>query len=194
MTTAELQQWLRDGGGPLALDTNVVYGDVRLFELCDRLNTLKQRRVASHTTLFIGAVVYSEKLHDLRQKHAQRYDPDVILQGMRRKGLVVRDFTHLHADHLARLLGERYPSATDWYAFKRTLYLKRLGLPQDMWEQAPATGQNCGATVDWLIAAQADCEGWLLVTEDDGLEFRGIKRIRLARLEDALQGLIDETP
>ena len=48
-----------------------------------------------------------------------------------------------------------------------------------------------GATVDWLIAAQADCEGWLLVSEDSGHEFFDVRRrVRLAELEGALGGLV----
>jgi len=60
-----------------------------------------------------------------------------------------------------------------------------LGLPKDT--PAPATGESCGMTNDWLIGGHARAENCILVTDDKDPEFGGgLERVRLDVLESVL--------
>jgi hypothetical protein len=122
-----------------------------------------------------------EKLQDMKQRYLNKFDPGKIRDFMLSKGVEIVPFSQHHAEHLSSLLSERYPSSDQWHAFKRDRCLRCLGLPEET-TQAKGTGRSCGATVDWLIAGQADAERWLLITSDNDPEFATIRRTSMDTL------------
>ena len=185
---------LRDGSAVLAFDTNAVYGDSRLFTLCDRIEEHNVRQEAvgrSRVRLVISTVAYAEKLFDLKQRHREKFNLGVIIDGLRKKKIEFQPFDDRHALATAVRLGEKYKDDAEWQLAKRARYIAALGLSKDI--QAPATGRNCGATIDWLIGGHAHAEGAILVTNDNDPEFGGgIERVRLDVLEAALDKLLAE--
>lgn len=195
MTGDEIAARLREGAVVLAFDTNAVYRDRRLMALCN-LVTGHNRRLAAGgrapVRLVISTVAYAEKLFDLKQRWKGAFDIDVILEGLRSKGIEVQPFDARHAVETAARLGERYPDDAAWQRAKRGRCLHCLGLPPGA-AQAQGTGRTCGATVDWLIGGHARAEGGVLVTDDQDPELSGeLERVGLDALEAALRRLSGE--
>jgi len=195
VTTDDLVIQICSSGVTLAFDTNAVYDDGRLFNLCDRIDHYNVRHDAAalpRVRLVISAVAYTEKLFDLKQRFRDRFDLNRILQGLKRKQIDFHAFDAGHALATAVRLGEKYKDDAEWQRAKRARYIAALGLPRDT--NAPATGRNCGATIDWLIGGHAQAEGAILVTDDNDPEFGGgIERVKLEVLEAALDDLLAES-
>ena len=194
MTPPEIAARLRPGGMALAFDTNALFGEGSLFAVCSavaRHNEHLAERRAPPVHLVVSAVAHAEKLFDLKQQWRDRFDGDVILRGLQRKGLVVQPFGAPHAIETAIRLGERHPTAAAWHEAKRLRCVQCLGLPTAT--HTPGNGQGCGATVDWLIGGHARAEGCVLVTNDTGPEFAGlVDRVELEVLEAALNDILSE--
>lgn len=194
MNPDQIATRLRGGSTVLAFDTNAVYGDRRLFKLCDSMAAFNDRRRKSghpDVRLVVSTVVYAEKLFDLKQRYGKHFDLKEILRGLEQKKLDVQPFSTHHALATAVRLGEKYKDDAAWQSAKRTRYIAALGLPKDT--SAPATGRNCGATIDWLIGGHAHAEGAILVTDDNDPEFGGgIERVRFDVLKEALDRLLAE--
>ncbi|OJT16990.1 hypothetical protein BO221_47070 [Archangium sp. Cb G35] len=138
------------------------------------------------------AVVHMEMLLDIRQRLLQMgspYDASVVDQGLRDKGLQVVAFEKHHAERAAELIAGMFPDASAWREAKRLRYVRTLGLHDS--EELRKVGKRCSATIDWLIAAQASQEGWVLVTDDQGVEFKAVEmKMRLGELEELLRALL----
>ena len=194
MTGEELETRLGAGGLALAFDTNAVYRDRRLIALCDRVSLHNRRLEAASkplVRLLISTVAYAEKLFDLKQQWRDRFDLDVILSGLRSKGIEVQPFHERHALETATRLGEHYPDDAAWQRAKRDLAARSLGLPLGI--ATPGTGRSCGATIDWLIGGHARAEGCVLVTDDNDPELGGrLERVGLDLLDGVLMRLLGE--
>jgi predicted nucleic acid-binding protein len=192
MTEDELLALLSDGVEVvLAFDTNAIFGNHAndpFIQLCNAINRLNRIRDPRRIRKVIAAPVYMEKLHDLRQGH-RNYDHQKIEQFLEDKQIDVMPFLEAHAEHVAGLLGELYPTPENWHEFKRQRCLSCLRLPDDLAHKAPGNGKHCGATIDWLVAGHADAEGHVLVTDDRGDEFERVQR--KARLETVVK-VVDE--
>ncbi len=194
MNDAELEARLRQGGLRLAFDTNAVTADRKFNNLCNdvsRWNLMLEEQNLPKVQLIVCTVAHIEKLFDLKQKFRDTFDLDVILAGLQSKGVAVEDFSAVHALETAVRLGEAYPNSSEWRQAKKKRCLECVGLP--LTTLAPGTGKYCGATVDWLIGGHARASGSLLVTDDQDPEFKGLERIKLARLVAALQHLLGES-
>lgn len=195
MTGDEIGARLREGGFVVAFDTNAVYRDRRLNGLCDRFarhNLHLQAAGRAPVRLVISAVAYAEKLFDLKQRWRGDFTIDVILDGLRSKGIEVQSFDARHALETAARLGEKYPNDAAWQRAKRDRCLHCLGLSLST-TLAPGSGRTCGATVDWHIGGHARAQGSILVTDDTDSELGGIiERVSLDTLEAALVQLVGE--
>lgn len=178
------------GGAVLALDTNAITGFGRLQRLCNLVAQLREPPHPIEIRLYVPAVVHAEVLFDLQQSYGQTYDADIVLRGLKDKGLEVQPFEERHAEHAAARLGRSFPSREDWRAAKKKRCLQCLGLrEQDV--QVAGSGASCGATIDFVIAAHATHEGWILVTDDKGPDFAGIERkMKLEQVERCLADLL----
>lgn len=177
MTPAEFEAALRSGRA-VAFDTNSVWGEATWATVCGQLRAwarLHKVKVA----LVMPAIAHQEKVHDLRYEFGTRFRSQAIDQGLQSAGVDVVDFDRHDADATAAWLATLFVNDDAWRQAKRLMFLQRLGLPADH----AAPGQNCSATVDWLIAGQATARGWLLVTNDQGAEFvRAPNKLTLAEL------------
>lgn len=169
----------------IAFDTNAIFGNRRddpFLQLCDTLNRINEKRAPrQRIDKVISTPVYVEKLHDLRQQFADTFDEDMIKQFLDAKGIELKVFDTRDAEHTAQLIGNEYPTSAAWRAFKRERCLRCLGLSTNT-HQTAGDGKRCSATIDWLVAGQADVGAYLLVTDDRGEEFRSIPL--KARLDD----------
>lgn len=195
MTPDEIAARLRGGGVKLAFDTNALYSEHALGEVCNNVSRWNDRLAAlghGAVELIICTVAHAEKLFDLKQQFRGRFSRDVILRGLARKGLRIEAFDIEHALETARRLGERYPDTDAWHRAKRDLCMQCLGLHSSK-VQPPGSGRTCGATVDWLIGAHACREGCLLVTADTDVAFSGLTdRVKLDNLRAALKTLLED--
>lgn len=187
------EERVRAGHVALALDTNAMYmARKRLFDLCNQVNRLNEGPKALHLRLCVPAVVHMEMLLDLRQKllkSSSSYDAAVVDRGLQDKGLHVVAFEKSHAEQAAERIAGMFPDTESWREAKRVRYVQALGIPDS--EVLRKAGKRCSATVDWLIAAQSVQEDWILVTNDQGLEFSGMKqKMKLEELEQLLSQLL----
>lgn len=183
------EERIRAGGVVLALDTNALKGFKRLARLCNQVNLLREGPAPLDLRLCVPAVVHMELLFDLRQAYGPAFDPEAVVRGLFDKGLSVASFEERHAEHAAARLGQSFPDVSSWHEAKRKRCLRCLKISEQA-EQVKASGKGCGATVDWVIAAHAAHEGWILVTNDTGPEFAGLEgKITLEKLEEELERL-----
>jgi len=196
MTEDEIAERLRAGGLKLAFDTNAIEADSRRDAVCDsvsRWNARLAERSLALVSLVVCAVVHHEKVFHLKRRFRGTFKPSVIIDGLKKKGLITEPYDAQHAMATGAWLGERYPIANDWYRAKKERTLRSVGLDPSK-VAAPGTGQGCGATVDWLIIGHARAEGCVLVSDDTGPEFAGlVERVKLETLEAALLKLVSES-
>lgn len=183
MTEDEVLAYLGEAGATLAFDTNTIFGRGGAVDpgivLIDRINQINDLRKAEPPIRkVLPAVVLHEKLRQMRQAMLQRgraFDPAQPENFMVSKKLTVEAFDRVHAERVAEHLATLYPATGSWRAFKKRRCLECVGLSPTH-ADATGDGHRCGATVDWLIAAQADQNGYLLVTNDLGPEFASVAR------------------
>ena len=186
------EEMLASGRAVFALDTNAVLGFQRLQRLCKLVNLLRAPPNPLDLRIYVPSVVHMEVLFDLRQLRGAGYDAQTIVQGLLDKGLEIQPFGEQHAEHAAARLGASFPSTADWHAAKRKRCLQCLGLG-DRDASISASGKSCGATIDFVIAAHAAHEGWILVTDDRGPDFEGLTlKIKLEHLEKILEGMVEK--
>lgn len=187
------EERIASGGAILALDTNALVGFQRLARVCNSVNLLRTAAEPLELRLCVPAVVHMEVLFDLRQHYGATYDADAVLQGLLDKGLTVAPFEGKHAVSAAEHLAANFPRNEDWQLAKRRSCIQCLGLVRPEEEaRALASKKPCGATVDWVIAAHAAHEGWILVTSDKGPEFARLEmKLSLERLERVLAELVE---
>jgi predicted nucleic acid-binding protein len=188
MNKNEVYQLLCDGELTLAFDTNVVFNELRFLTLCDNINRLNEAH-KTHLCMVVSAIVHTEKLFDLKQKYKEKYNIEEVNRFMERKHISVVPFERCHAQAVAHLVGEQFPTNEQWRAFKRQSCINCLGIKNTK-VQIHGSGKKCGATVDWLIAGYAIAEECLLITDDKGKEFKGVKTTTFDELEAAVNQLL----
>lgn len=197
MTPEEIATKLRQGGQRLAFDTNAMWNLSRFMRLCTSLQRLNYQLEGverkSHE-LIVCTVAHTEVLMDLKQEYQDRFDHQVILEGIKAKQLVIHDFTAEHALSTAEHLGKRYADGAAWKEAKKRRYMESLGMNPNV-DKVPSSGSSCSATIDWLIVGHARGERCILVTNERGIEFKGvIDRVPRDMLENAVQQILSEFP
>lgn len=170
----------------LAFDTSALFRDRSFAKLCRDLKRLSLHR-QSQLELLVSAAVHGEKLFDLKQAYRGSYDYQRVVAGLFQLGLSILPFVEEDACVLGELLGATYPDADSWNAAKRRHYRQSLGLPDG---DATGGGKRLSATLDWLIAGHAQARSCVLVTNDEGPEFRHVRQVRLAILQLAVAQLL----
>lgn len=195
MTEAELDQRLASGGLKLAFDTNALVGFKRLVGVATqaaKLNARLQAAARPPVALAVSALAHAEVLFDLKQNFREQFTLERILDSLKSKGVEVLRFEPRHAATTGALLGRSFPDSSSWRAAKKRRCLGCLGLKRDA--RVPGSGKTCGATVDWFIGGHAVAEDAVLVSDDGGVEFRGLDRVSLSALERALARALGEAP
>jgi hypothetical protein len=190
MNTQEVYRLLCTGELTMAFDTNALFSNQRFRKLCNNINRIKDCDQKYQFNLVVPAPAHAEKLHDLKQQYREHYNFNEIIKGLTDKGITIASFEPHHADVVADLVGEQFPTTQAWRTFKRNRCIACLGLHTDKITHIQGSGKTCGATIDWLIAGYAEAEGCLLVTGDTREEFKDIKKTTLEHLEAAVEQLL----
>ncbi len=176
----------------MVFDTNALFSNQRFIKLCNNINRIKDCDNKYQFNLVVPAPAHAEKLHDLKQQYQEHYNSKEIMKGLTDKGISIASFEAHHADVVANLVGQQFPTTQAWRRFKRNRCLACLGLNTNtLTSIAQGSGKTCGATIDWLIAAYAEADGCLLVTGDTREEFKDIRKTTLEDLEAAVDQFID---
>jgi predicted nucleic acid-binding protein len=188
-----VEDLVRSGGVTLAFDTNAIIGFSRaegrvtfgaFWRICDDVSRLRDE--ASEPLSFaivVPALAHMEVLHDLRAAIGpSRFDRARVERELESKGAAVAPFHDDAAMSASAILHRWFPEEEAWRAAKRARCLEVLGLRD-------APGEAGLASIDWAIAAQAEAEGWILVTSDTRAEFGKVSR-KIAK--SALRQLLDE--
>lgn len=185
---------IRAGGATFAFDTNAIIGyasrEQRLafgsfFKLCNDVDRLRNEVTSPlPLSIVVPALAHMESLHDLRMSLGSKpFDRAMVEGRLADKGVSIAPFDNDAALGASEVLHRWFPSAEGWRSAKRARCLEILGISE-------APGQSGLATIDWVIAAQAEAAGWVLVTSDAGAEFahvtRKVKRDELRRVIDVL--------
>lgn len=186
MDITALVEALRPGAA-VALDSNAVFGK-QLLSLADVVNQHNVAHPAARIGLMIPLVVHAEHLAQEVRRFGLSFDLKLPLEALRSKGFEdpasphrLVAFEQKDADEYAQWLGTTFPRREDWNRAKRAQCAKMLGV------QAPPSSGPCSATSDWLIAAQVRARGWILITQDRGVEFQAVDRKTTARqLQEAI--------
>ncbi len=184
-----IEERIRQGGVQLAFDTNALWHHSRLFSVCNLANELRSKPPHLNFQLVVPAVAHGEHVLHIRhqtQEKGRVFDGAKMREDLRRKGLDVQTFGAPDAEGVAELIALRHPDDSSWQEAKRELALRRLGLAS----LTEARAKKVSATVDWLIAGQAKNNNWILVTDDQGVEFEDLERIDLESLETLLSRLL----
>ncbi|WP_428264178.1 hypothetical protein [Haliangium sp.] len=201
MTSDELITNIAGGPVRLLFDTNALFSSKAVRDVCRtaaRIEVLLLTEAHSDVRgdrrirLLVPAPVHGEKLFDLKQNWRDRYDVIKVEEAVLRLGLVVVPFGAEHARRLAGLLGDEFDTPARWRDAKRQRCIECLGLKK-LESQVKGSGRNCGATIDWLIAAHALAEDCVLVTDDRGPEFEQVtSKLKLDTLREALHRVLDD--
>ncbi len=171
MMDSDVYRQIQAGDVTLAFDTGVITRS-GFLPFCDQVNRINAKRegggLPSRVQLCVPAAAYTERLFDLAQEYGDEYSIDLVRDILNRFHITVPAFTIQDAEHCAELLGQRYKTPADWYAFKRKRCLECMGLPPQHHSLAQGSGQKCGAPNDWLIIAQASRGNMILVMDDKG--------------------------
>jgi hypothetical protein len=157
----------------LAFDTNAIFGNSpgdSGIQILNNINRANQLRGASPVIgLVVSATVLHEKIRQMAQRFGEKFDHEVPMQFVRGKEITVESFDEAQAIAVAKRLHRLYPKSEDWRAFKKRRCLECVGLRADT--PASGSGEQCGATIDWLVVGHAEAQGYLLVSNDRGPEF-----------------------
>jgi len=190
---------IRRGDVTLAFDTNAIIGfsgvDRRVtfgafWTVCDDANRLRdETKEPVSISIVVPAVAHLEVLHDLRTAMSQRaraFDRARVERELGDKQVKVAPFHDDAATNASEVLHRWFPQAEAWRTAKKARCLEVLGL-----REAPG---NAGlASIDWVIAAQAEAEGWILVTADTRAEFNQVSlKITRSELRRVLDDLLLE--
>lgn len=194
MTEDEVLAYLRRPDAVLAFDTNTIFKNnpdanrgTDLIDCINQINVTRERAIRK----VVPAVVLHEKLRQMRQTYGAGFSTTLPDQFLEEKVIQVEPFEKVHAEKAAARLWQLYPRHGDWRTFKKRRCLTCVGLPAST--TTPRDGKECGATVDWLIAAQAEMNGYLLVSDDKGDEFKEVALLaRLDVTSNAAKRLLDE--
>lgn len=197
MKPQDLEEALRAGGVTLTMDTNVVSGGgnrfrryIKIVQAVKNLNARFERPGRDPIEVAVSALIHFEVMFDLRQVHGLSFDPARISSGLANAGLLVRDFDRAAAERVASVLARWFPESEEWAAEKRGRFLRAVGLDA---EDHRYRNRGFPATVDWPIAAQAESDDHILITNDKGTEFKRVRRrVDLGTLEKALQALLSD--
>jgi hypothetical protein len=187
MTPAEISAHVAAGGG-FAVDTNVVWArdgrpsrefSVDLLDALRAHNSLKSAPVK----VWVPALVLAERAYQSRRARSDY--SDVVVNGFFDRPdfvsvLGVAPFDREVALAAASVLHSVYPDDDAWRVAKRT----SLHLLVGEGVQIPA---KLPGTVDWWIGAWSQASGWILITNETGLEFAWMtRRATLRQVLDAL--------
>lgn len=162
MSPAEVRELLQRGTATIAFDTNAVFGS-QVLELADLANAWGAR-TGTRVGLAVGVLPFIERQAKERRARGERFDPAVVEQSLKRKGVEIAVFDLHDAEAASEWLAGVAPTDAPWQALKLARTRRLAELPDDTLARLPAT-------VDWFIAAHAAARGWLLVTADGGAEF-----------------------
>jgi hypothetical protein len=156
------EQWrglVRSGQAVIAPDTNAVRGKKptavrKLITIAKLVNRL--RGVGLDNKVFIPALVHFEMIHQLHRHYGENFEYDQIVGALKNLEIEILPFDELSARNAGSQLASWYPNEESWREAKR-----------------PSGGR---ATLDWAIAAQAQADHWLLVSNDTaGGEFDHVR-------------------
>jgi len=187
---------IRGGDATLAFDTNAIIGfsgaEARVtfgafWTVCDDASRLRdEAREPLSIEIVVPALAHLEVLHDLRTTIGARFDRARVERELQSKQVAIPPFHDEAALKASETLHRWFPDAGLWRAAKRARCLEVLGLRD-------APGQAGLASIDWAIAAQAEAEGWILVTDDARAEFNHVShKITKSVLRRLLDGLLRE--
>jgi len=171
----------------LAFDTNALFGELSFASACRDLHRLGLR-AKNQIALFVSAAAHGEKLFDLKQDKQDQYDYSKVIESLEDLRLQIQDFTEKDATVLGERLGANFPTSQAWHQAKLRHYARSLGLGEE--DIKGKSGQHLSATLDWLIAAHAHARDCILVTSDRGIEFKQVRRMKFAVLQEALRRLL----
>jgi predicted nucleic acid-binding protein len=185
---------IRAGGATLAFDTNAILGYSKaerravfggFLTMCDAADRLRNEASSPlPIAIVVPSLVRLEGLHDLRVDLGKKpFDASKVVQDLKNKADVTA-FDEDAAIKASGALHRWFPSHEAWHAAKRDRCLEVLGL-----QRAADREQSGLASIDWAIAAQAEAEGWILVTADTGAEFRQVS-FKITKTD--LRRLLDE--
>lgn len=192
------EESIRAGGVTLAFDTNAIIGrsprERRLvfggfFTICDIANRLRDeapRPLEIHVV--VPALARLEALYDLRIERGKApFDEAFVKSALEGKARVI-EFNDDAAIRASGVLLRWFDCDEAWQRAKRERCLEALGLGKGH----PASGRGL-ASIDWAIAAQAEAEGWILVTRDTRAEFQHVSHtITKEALRELLDRLLEE--
>jgi hypothetical protein len=133
----------------------------------------------------VPALVYAERLFQLRRRRKGAFDPAEIRLWFDRfpTTLSVPNLDPVAAESLAAALYARFPDDAAWLSAKRDAWRRCLGHKVT---EEPGANRQCGASVDLYILGLASPER-PVVTKDGGPEWKGWPAGTVLRYTDAMK-------
>lgn len=199
----KIREHILRGSATVAVDTNTAYrGLGQLLAVANFVNRFNERKPNNSIKLVIPVAAFMEILHhtwhDMLANHREvrsiEFRIKTEMEALESKGVMIVPFEQEHAKHVAQVLAGRYGDDASWQRAKQSAVQERLSLPDDFFDSKKKQKITCGATLDWLIAGQAEAEKWILATNDDGPEFALVSlKIGWHELKEVLEELLKST-
>lgn len=194
MLAIEAVEVLLKGGVTVSVDTNKANSTRLMKDLSDAISRLNEAWAISaagvRVTLVVSAIAFAELLLDHHQSSNSPFNFKLIDRFLASTGIGIEGFLDLDARHFAHRVWQLVGDDEAWQRAKINNCFAELRLSARK-EELLHPKARCSATLDWLIASQAEGREWLLVTEDRGDEFQGVERITtFETLKAALDRLV----
>ena len=123
----------------------------QFFDLASVVQQLRTKE--KPIVLVVPAIAHTELVFALRREHGSTFNPQMVVDGLKRREVVVESLDQPAAERVATILASWFPTHDDWLSAK--------------------TNGN----LDWHIAAHAmSIDGATLLVHDKGVEFSKVER------------------
>lgn len=164
----------------LLVDTSVCRKQREWTDLCESAQQAGRR-------VFISTITLGEMLRRLREEKGATFALTVVQTALKSLSVTALPVDERVAECFAERIHERHPTGEDWNRAKqrRCHAMLRLGAKAPLEEINP--DYHCSGTNDWFIAATAAAHELIMVTEDEGEEFRICERLTLRQAVSMLE-------
>lgn len=180
-----VRERILSGRATLAVDTNIVHGGLgHLFGVANLVKHFNEKKPANQINLVVSAVVYMEVVNHTWHAKLKDFEYDrrsveqrikLQIEELSEKGISIVSFDQKQAENTAQVLSGWYKTDAEWQRAKQIVFQETLCLNDKFFSSKNKQALNCNATIDWVIAAQADAQNWILVTNDLGPEFSNVR-------------------
>lgn len=159
----------------LAVDTNIDHASPKnVIDLANQVNRLRFKGIKIY--LVVPAIVVAEREAQVRREKKDKYDENIVRSFFKSKAEIA-PFDDSTAFLAAQWLATAIVTSDDWKNSKWKAFCEQFKSEAEIYQRLIQHPKRISMTTDWLIAAQAASQGWIVLTEDKGKEWNNVMHI-----------------